>query len=527
MEVGFDMLEEWEEEPLTSNMSDVHRLRRVGEDPDRVRDAMMADDTKGVELMMKQTVENGFPQDRVADLQRIVTSVDVWRTKFRADDPPAKVEPMEIELKPDARHYRCAARKLNPYEKRFLDAFAAILLEAGVIWKNDRSKYCSPVNPVLKPGGIHKRDLKSKEWSDEELLQHFRLTIDYRVINSMTVPSAGAMPFQVEILEHVQGAVVLAVFDLIKGFWQMPLAEASRQVLSFMVNGKIMTPTRVMQGHVDSALYFQKTMENVCGSLLYHNLLAWIDDVLLFAKSIDEYLEKLETFLGLMQTHGLKLNPLKCRLYNTSVKWCGRVISGQGVKHDPARVEALQAIPYPTNAGQLQQFLCSVNWMRDHIPGYATRVALLTKRLDESLKGKGRKKRVAAGVLVDLSPDERECWDAIKRDLSTMVEVAYPHEDANMCLLTDASDEGWSIIVTQVHDFNETIPIDEQEHEMLTCQSGLFTDPGLPWYPHRQCHIHISDSRLRGRRGWSLRQEMERLGDTQRERMSCRHGCLG
>ncbi|KAF0703200.1 hypothetical protein As57867_007647, partial [Aphanomyces stellatus] len=345
MEVGFDMLEEWEEEPLTSNMSDVHRLRRVGEDPDRVRDAMMADDTKGVELMMKQTVENGFPQDRVADLQRIVTSVDVWRTKFRADDPPAKVEPMEIELKPDARHYRCAARKLNPYEKRFLDAFAAILLEAGVIWKNDRSKYCSPVNPVLKPGGIHKRDLKSKEWSDEELLQHFRLTIDYRVINSMTVPSAGAMPFQVEILEHVQGAVVLAVFDLIKGFWQMPLAEASRQVLSFMVNGKIMTPTRVMQGHVDSALYFQKTMENVCGSLLYHNLLAWIDDVLLFAKSIDEYLEKLETFLGLMQTHGLKLNPLKCRLYNTSVKWCGRVISGQGVKHDPARVEALHGIP--------------------------------------------------------------------------------------------------------------------------------------------------------------------------------------
>ncbi|KAF0683206.1 Aste57867_24724 [Aphanomyces stellatus] len=235
MEVGFDMLEESEEEPLTSNMSDVHRLRRVGEDPDRVRDAMIADDTKGVELMMKQTVENGFPQDR-----------------------------------------------------RFFDAFAAILLEAGVIWKNDRRKYCSPVNPVLKPGGIHKRDVKSKEWSDEKLLQYFRLTIDYRVINSMKVPSAGAMPFQVEILEHVQGAVVLAVFDLIKGFWQMPLAEASRQVLSFMVNGKIMTPTRVMQGHVDCALYFQKTMENVCGSLLYHNLLAWIDDVLLFAKSIDD-----------------------------------------------------------------------------------------------------------------------------------------------------------------------------------------------------------------------------------------------
>ncbi|KAF0717166.1 hypothetical protein As57867_002454, partial [Aphanomyces stellatus] len=181
---------------------------------------------------------------------------------------------------------------------------------------------------------------------------------------------------------------------------------------------------------------------------LYHNLLAWIDDVLLFAKSIDEYLEKLETFLGLMQTHGLKLNPLKCRLYNTSVKWCGRVISGQGVKHDPARVEALQGIPYPTNAGQLQQFLT---------PDQA---------VDESLKGKGRKKRVAAGVLVDLSPDERE---------------SYPHEDATMCLLTDASDEGWSIIVTQVHDFNETIPIDEQEHEMLTCQSGLFTGAQQRW----------------------------------------------
>jgi hypothetical protein len=370
-EFDLDILDDDEIVPY-NDVAQVARLEsRDDDESEKVRAIVVTSDYAGVTAMIENAVKAGFPENRRDELEAIVRKADIWRTKFRASDPPANVPPMEVSLKSDIRPYRCASRKVNPLERRFMDEFCDTLMKAGVIWKNDQSRYCSPVNPVLKPEGRRMKKMAVKEWTDEEILQHFRLTIDYRVINSMTVPCAGSMPFQVEILENVKDASVLATFDLIKGFWQMPLAEASQELLSFMINGKIMTPSRVMQGHVDSALYFQKTMNNVCTPLLHSNLLVWIDDVLLYAKSMDEYLNVLETFLGLIEKHGLKLNPLKCSLYNTKVKWCGRIIDGNGVRHDPERLETLCRIPFPENAGQLQQFLCAANWMRDHIPSYS------------------------------------------------------------------------------------------------------------------------------------------------------------
>ncbi|KAH9125348.1 hypothetical protein LEN26_009583 [Aphanomyces euteiches] len=50
-----------------------------------------------------------------------------------------------------------------------------------------------------------------------------------------------------------------------------------------------------------------------------------------------------------------------------------------------------------------------------------------------------------------------------------------------MCLFTDASDTGWSIIVTQVLGFDADVPIQDQQHQMLVCQSGMFTGAQLNW----------------------------------------------
>ncbi|KAH9090698.1 hypothetical protein LEN26_018867, partial [Aphanomyces euteiches] len=50
-----------------------------------------------------------------------------------------------------------------------------------------------------------------------------------------------------------------------------------------------------------------------------------------------------------------------------------------------------------------------------------------------------------------------------------------------MCLFTDASDTGWSIIVTQVLSFDADVPIKDQQHQMLVCQSGMFTGAQLNW----------------------------------------------
>ncbi|KAH9095716.1 hypothetical protein LEN26_017772 [Aphanomyces euteiches] len=154
-------------------------------------------------------------------------------------------------------------------------------------------------------------------------------------------------------------------------------------------------------------------------------------------------------------------------LYTKQVKWCGRYLSESGVKQDPERIQALCAIPVPTNAGELQQFICATNWLRESITEYAQTVHPLQQCLTRALDGKSKKKRIASGIQISLTADEVKAFEAVKTKLRSAIELVHPRDDATMCLFTDASDTGWSVIVNQ--------------HQMLVCQSGMFTGAQLNW----------------------------------------------
>ncbi|KAG2785564.1 hypothetical protein PC129_g14479 [Phytophthora cactorum] len=102
-------------------------------------------------------------------------------------------------------------------------------------------------------------------------------------------------------------------------------------------------------------------MEECFASLLYEHLLIWIDDLLLYADDMDVYLEKLAEFFSLLNQFGLKLSAKKCSLYQTEVKWCGKLINSQDVCHDPERIDTLRGMPYPKTAAELQPFVCAIN----------------------------------------------------------------------------------------------------------------------------------------------------------------------
>ncbi|KAH9090266.1 hypothetical protein LEN26_018896, partial [Aphanomyces euteiches] len=145
------------------------------------------------------------------------------------------------------------------------------------------------------------------------------------------------------------------------------------------------------------------------------------------------------------------------------------------------RIQALCAIPVPTNAGELQQFICATNLLRESITEYAQTVHPLQQCLTRALDGKSKKKRIASGIQISLTDDEVKAFEAVKTKLRSAIELAHPRDDATMCLFTDASDTGWSIIVTQVLGFDADVPIQDQQHQMLVCQSGMFTGAQLNW----------------------------------------------
>ncbi|GMG17366.1 unnamed protein product [Phytophthora fragariaefolia] len=143
----------------------------------------------------------------------------------------------------------------------------------------------------------------------------------------------------------MKGSNFCGLFDFIKGYWQLALAEECQEWHSYMTHRKVYTPRRVPQICTDAALFYQSTVQKCLEELLHKHLLVWIDDLLLYAHDASTYLVKLERLFELFNFLGFKLSPKKSSLSEREVRWCGKLINGDGVHHDPERIRALQAMP--------------------------------------------------------------------------------------------------------------------------------------------------------------------------------------
>ncbi|KAJ8525377.1 hypothetical protein ON010_g15738 [Phytophthora cinnamomi] len=159
----------------------------------------------------------------------------VFRSKRRTNYALSSTCCQAFQVKP---------RAYPPHVRRFLQEFNDELVRLGWVYENSSSRWACPALPVMNPG------------KDE-----FRQTSDYRPANAEAEPIAGVMPILEVITEHVRDMCFFGLFDFIKGFWQLPLAKASQEILSYMTDAKVYTPTRVPQGCSDAALHFQVTME--------------------------------------------------------------------------------------------------------------------------------------------------------------------------------------------------------------------------------------------------------------------------
>uniref|UniRef100_H3H7X8 RNA-directed DNA polymerase n=1 Tax=Phytophthora ramorum TaxID=164328 RepID=H3H7X8_PHYRM len=417
-----------------------------------------------LDQLVDEALANGMPGEHVDRLRSLVHEHgDVFRERL-GDDPPALVEPLKVTLTDDAVSFCCKPRKYAPLQSAFLREYTAELEKRGFIRKNNAAKWACAAVPVRKPG------------SQTE----FRITIDYRPVNKVTVPIAGAMPNLAVVSSSVRGARCFAKFDMIKGFWQLPLDVDSQELMSFMTEDTVYTPTRP-QGAVDSAIHFQMQMQDAMAPMLQRNALVWVDDVIIFAPTVEEFLQALKEFFIILRDRRLKLSAAKSSLFQLEALWCGKLISGSGVHHDSERVDALSALPVPSTVAELQYFVCASNWLHDSLPDYARVVAPLQERLGMERKRIGRRNKNALNVAVTLTEAEVTSYNEVKTLIKASVQLVFPSPTSELVVMTDASLTGWSIVVTEVQAWDDSLPVDKQQHRMILCKGGTFKDSQLNW----------------------------------------------
>ena len=392
---------------------------------------------------------------------------DVFRLEF-GQDPPVSVEPLRVRLKPDAVPVKCKQRRYPPVHREFLEQHVQELQDAGLVFENHRSRWASPPRIVAKkePG-------------------QYRMTVDTRGVNAMTEPMPWPMPDLESAPACVEGSTAYFAIDWFRGYWQLPLHPDSQELYTIMTARGMVTPTRVLMGSTDAVAYCQGVVETIFGDMLYSRLLAWLDDVLGFAADDVALMGTLETVLQRCAEYGLKLHPKKCEFYVPKAKWCGKIISKDGVAHCPERVAGLVDMQPPTTGADLQQLLCAVNWMRGSIPMYSTVTANLYELLEAAAKAAGSRKKTKLQRVplssVGWSAEHESSLASVKAALLEMVPLAHPRADTKVCLFTDASLDHWGAVATQVPLDDIGKDLADQQHEPLAFLSGKFVGAASRW----------------------------------------------
>ena len=95
----------------------------------------------------------------------------------------------------------------------------------------------------------------------------------------------------------------------------------------------------------------------------------------------------------------MKKSITKSDFFAQRVRWCGRLIDGNGYQFDPRNLSGLQNLHPPQNAGELCEFVHCLQWMGNSIPDFASRVTPLISILEEAhAKSGSRTKRSVQGI---------------------------------------------------------------------------------------------------------------------------------
>eukprot|EP00474_Spongospora_subterranea_P006979 CRZ07437.1 hypothetical protein [Spongospora subterranea] len=348
-------------------------------------------DDSSISLLNQEEVNQALDL-RVAEAARIAPPefiatlleyIDEFRHIFRVTlgpDPPIKIEPVILELKEEAVPFLCKPRRHIPIHAEFLSSHFRQLIEFGFVYENPHSQWASPVFCVSKSGT--NRSLRS--------------VVDLRVPNSFLKRLVWPMPYLSMAGTYLSTSRVYAVFDAFKGFWQFPIAGALESQ-SMMTPFGIVTPCRLPQGNTNSVFAFQRGMDQIFRSVLSMNeLLIWIDDLLAHSPSPEALLLVIRSVFSQCHAFGLKLNASRCSFYLLEAKYCGKIYSEHGCRHDPSRISAFTNMPVPSTAADLMQFICASTWLSSHIPEFEPLIQPLRQLLENLMAGAKKRNKFAA-----------------------------------------------------------------------------------------------------------------------------------
>ncbi|MCO5548767.1 hypothetical protein L7F22_002229 [Adiantum nelumboides] len=249
-----------------------------------------------------------------------------------------------IDLKPDAKSVAQKLRRLGVVQQETLLFEVNKLLKAGFIYPVTNSEWVSPVVVAPKKNG---------KW---------RVCVDYKPLNAATKRDHFPLPFQDEILNEVAGHERYTVCDGYSGYYQFRIAEEDQYKITFITPWGCFAFRVMPFGLTNAPSTFTRFTSFIFQPFFGKSIRVFLDD---FCTYSDRALhcQRVEEGLQRLYQHGGQLNPNKCHVAEKEVVLLGHVISQEGIKVDPSRVQAILDLPPPNSARPVITFVQKVRYM--------------------------------------------------------------------------------------------------------------------------------------------------------------------
>ena len=276
--------------------------------------------------------------------------------------PPSREITHRITLPPTTAPVNVRPYRYPHYRKAEIEKQVSELLSAGLI-RTSTSPYSSPVLLVKKKDGT------------------WRLCVDYRALNSVTIRDRFPIPTIDELLDELGHATWFSKLDLRQGFHQIQMNEADIEKTAFRTHHGHYEYLVMPFGLCNAPSTFQAAMNSLLGPFLRHFATVFFDDILVYSDSLASHITHLRTIFQALVQGQFYLKETKCLFAQRKLEYLGHVVSGKGVEPEPSKVQAITQWPPPSSPKDLRAFLGLTGFYRKFVRGYASIAAPLTTLL--------------------------------------------------------------------------------------------------------------------------------------------------
>jgi hypothetical protein len=265
----------------------------------------------------------------------------------------------------------------------------------------------------------------------------WRMCVDYRRLNDRMIGDAYPLPRLWDNLQRLARFHYYIKLDMNWGFWQLPIAEASKPLTSFLTHVGQFEFEVLPFGIKNSPSEFQRAVDSTFSDFYHEGVFIYIDDIAMASSTKGDLLQLFGRVLQRCTERGVFIKLKKCDFMRTQLPLLGHIVSAQGIAPQPRKVLAIRRATPPKSKAEVRSFLGAAGYLRRFVPHFAGTAAPLLALL----------KKHAPFVW---GTEQIEAFTRLKELLCEEALLAAPQGDGPFVLTTDASDKGIGAALLQV-----------------------------------------------------------------------------